>query len=170
MPLLSSVTAFDRRPAVAPPAPRTRAAVRADLPRILELLRLQHEEAPLAKVNWEKVSFMLEKVLPKPNRDAAGIAFVALEGDLVVGAVCLVFGSLWFTDDLHLDERFFFVHPAHRKSTHAQRLMERAKAAQRTLTIPLVSAVFSTKDTERKVAFFRRHLPMVGAIFRYTGD
>lgn len=148
-----------------------RPALLGDRVAIRRLLELQHAEAPIATVNWGKVDALLELMMPvtapKPRLHFAG---VAVEDHKVVGCVGLVVCHLWWTDDWHIDERFFFVHPDHRKSRHAERLISWCKGVQTQLAIPLVSCVFSTKDTERKVAFFKRHLPLIGAIFRYTGD
>lgn len=171
MPSLHNGAILERpRPVIMAPPP-VRVATAADRPAIMALLRLQHAEAPIAVVNWPKVAETVGLLCPdeKPKK-AFGLVALAIDGGKVVGCVGLVFASLWWTDDLHLDERFFFVHPDHRKSRHAQRLVDWCKGVQKRFAIPLVSCVFSTKDTERKVAFFQRNYPMVGAVFRYTGD
>lgn len=183
MPSLMNGLALARRPspAVANLVERpVRPAMPHDRAQIRKLLEFQHAEAPIATVNWKKVDDLLALMMPSgpPKIDPATgkpeqrlyFSGVAVEDGKVVGCVGLVVCHLWWTDDWHVDERFFFVHPDHRKSRHAERLISWCKGVQTQLAIPLVSCVFSTEDTERKVAFFKRHLPLIGAIFRYTGD
>lgn len=172
MPSLNGL-ALARRPVPLPPLVErpVRPAMPSDRPAVRKLLERQHAEAPIATVNWGKVDALLELMMPTvPPKPRMHFAGVAIEDGEVVGCVGLVVCHLWWTDDWHVDERFFFVDPDHRKSRHAERLISWCKGVQKQLGIPLVSCVFSTKETQRKVAFFSRHLPMIGAIFRYEGD
>lgn len=132
---------------------------------ILALLRLQHDEAPLAEPDWKKIGETVDACLAGNG----GLAVVCLEGERIVATAGAVASQLWWTSDWHLGERWFFVHPDHRKSRHAARMAEFLKARQKQLGIPLINSVFSSKDTERKVRFFSRHFRMIGAIFM-TGD
>ena len=77
----------------------------------------------------------------------------------------------WYSSDWMLVELFNFVHPAHRRSTHAKSLIGHAKGYADQLGIPLVIGIISNHRTEAKVRLYRRMLPKAGEFFTYRpGD
>lgn len=75
--------------------------------------------------------------------------------------------ATWYTTSPSLEERWNFVHPDHRRSSHAKRLIQFSKSFSDPLGIPLIMGILSNERTEAKVRLYQRQLPMVGAFFMH---
>lgn len=143
-----------------------RTATEADEEAIMRLCRLLHEENGQFAMSDDKVRDALRQGLERRG----GIVGVIDGADGIEAVIFMIIGQLWYSEDWMLEEMFNFVHPDHRRSTHAKRLIEYAKECATRLGIPLMIGVLSNHRTEAKVKLYERHLPKSGAYFIYNGQ
>jgi len=142
-----------------------RTATAADEEAIMTLCRLLHEENGAFSMSDEKVRNELRRAFDRQG----GLIGVIDGPDGLEGIILLTIDQLWYSDDWMLQELFNFVHPDHRRSTHAKRLIEYAKDCATHLKIPLLIGVLSNTRTEAKVRLYERMLPKGGAYFIFNG-
>jgi N-acetylglutamate synthase-like GNAT family acetyltransferase len=145
--------------AAAKKAPRVRLATAKDAPAIMALLRVMHAEIGMASLNEAKVAKKIQDVLER------GVICLALADGRPVGTCALEFSQMWYSDDHHLAETWFFVHPDNRQSRNAARLMRFANEIARQLQLPVLMGVATNKETQRKCDFFGRYMRSVGQLF-----
>lgn len=139
-----------------------RIATEADIPGVLRLCAMLHEENGIATMSEDKVTGLVWRCV---NRNG-GILGVIGSPDAIQAMIALQIDSLWYTDDEILAEVFNFVHPEHRKSDHARRMIEFAKATSEGMGLPLFIGVISNRRTEAKIRLYRRQLgDPAGAFF-----
>lgn len=142
-----------------------RIAVPSDEEAIMTLCRMLHEENGQFSMSESKVRDGLQQAF---NR--LGGLIGVIDGPVgLEGVILLNIGQIWYSDDWMLEEMFNFVHPDHRRSTHAKRLIQFAKDTADHLKIPLMIGVLSNERTEAKVRLYERMLPKSGAYFVYSG-
>ena len=138
--------------------PDIRAATEADIPAIMELVNIATEEG-WQKPSVEKSKFQMLHCL------RTGVFVVSVANGVVCGVFAGIVDQLWYTDEYHLREIALFVHPRHRKSSHARNLLTAAQDAAKSLGIPLVVSPHSTDRTNAKCRLIGRHLHKIGEIF-----
>ena len=122
--------------------------------RTFELLRMLHAETPHAQLSLPKLHQGLADVIEQ----GVVVVSVTRAGELA-GTVGLAEESPWFSDDRWLSDRFFFVHPRHRRTPHARCLLDAARLVARDMKLPLHMAVTGYGDrTAGKVRLFSRAL------------
>ncbi len=139
--------------------PKLRLATPADAEAVMALLRVMHAEIGMASLNEDKVRQKVAHVILR------GFVCLALSDGRPVGTCGIEVSQMWYSDEHHLAETWFFVHPDHRQSRHAVRLMRFANELARQIGLPVFMGVVTTKDTERKCAFFNRHMTSIGQLF-----
>jgi hypothetical protein len=155
-----------------------RPAVPADENEIWRLFRLHHEENALYPLSERKVQFYLDRVLRPENieaNDAGPRGVIGVIGDTgaLEGAIMLVLGSAWYTDQIGIDDCMNFVDPAHRHSDHAKALISFAKHIVDCIRaggypdFRMIVGVISTVRTAAKIRFFSRQVEPIGAYFMY---
>lgn len=90
---------------------------------------------------------------------------------MIEGAVLLHVGSMWYSDDLIVEELGIFVHPDFRaaKGGRARRLAEFSKTVSDSLTKPLLIGVLSSHRTLAKIKMYKRIFgEETGAWFLYN--
>lgn len=149
-----------------------RPAVPADKPEIWRLFRLLWNENAIFAICDEKVDFYIDRML---NHDKIGPddtgprGFIGVIGPVgaLEGCIMLTIGSLWYSEEWSLDEQLNFVDPAHRKSNHANALIDYAKKCADEIGLRLLIGILSTKRTAAKVRLYERKLTPAGAFFLY---
>jgi GNAT superfamily N-acetyltransferase len=96
-----------------------RPAVIGDMPRLLELARVMHEEAPAYR-GWAFDEPKVERLLRSLMQ--TGCVLVA-ENEVIVGGVVGMCTEHWFSTDKVASELALFVEPSHRHGTIAIRLV-----------------------------------------------
>lgn len=138
-----------------------RVAVPADEEEIMRLMHAAFEEQPIFKLNEQK---MRDKIKMCVERKGGVIGVIeglnGLEGYLIA-----VMGQYWYSDDWHLEELSNFVHPDHRRSTHAKNLIDFAKWFAEQLHMPLILGILSTQRLEAKTRLYKRQATLCGAVF-----
>lgn len=132
----------------------------------MELCRLLYSENAIFKMDDDKVRSFIQRAFAK---DGAIIGVIG-EPDHIEGAIYLLVGQFWYSTERHLEEFFNYVRPEHRRSKHAQKLIEFAKELSNA-TLPLVIGVISNKRTEAKIRLYERQLGKpAGAFFVFNRD
>lgn len=138
--------------------PLTTIPVRKAIPRdrepILEICRLNHSENGQFALSMRKVEEQVDKAF------TGGGAIVGLVGghNRIEGAILLVIGQFWYTEEWCVEETMNYVHPEFRKSTHAKDMIDFGKRCSDELAIPLVIGVVSNERTRAKMELYRRRL------------
>lgn len=144
---------------------------------IYQALKLAHDEHGMFKVSEAKTRGMIQRLTTArfdPDTGAqilpAGFVGVIDGPGYLEGLIVLMFAQYWYTDSWHLEELINFVHPDHRRTTHAKRLLEYAKWWQRGLGIPLIVGIITQRRLEPKMRLYQRQLPQIGALFQCGFD
>jgi hypothetical protein len=133
----------------------------ADEHALLDLLTLAHAENGLFTQDNDRVRAMIHRAT---SRDHACVGVIEGAAGLE-GAIMMVMSQFWYSQDWHLEEVVNFVHPDHRRTTHAKRLLEFARWIQQRLGIPLLAGILTLHRLEPKIRLYQRTLPQVGAVF-----
>lgn len=102
-----------------------RQATTADITPMLALCKLMHTESIYASFNYDadKLTKHIQSLIDMPG----GIALVVEEEGAIIGFFLGLVYEHWFGSDLVSNDFALFVHPAHRRSTHAGRLLKAYK-------------------------------------------
>lgn len=150
-----------------------RLAREGDVPAVLGLLETMHEESGV--FNFDKP--LVHDIVSRLTRDrSAGVIGVVDGPEQVVATVGLSLSQgAWYTRERTLCELWSFVHPEHRRSTHAKNLIAFSKeCAERTTEAGCPITYFSTvkvgASTERKLKLYERQSSPIGtlALYLYT--
>jgi hypothetical protein len=109
------------------------------------------------------------------TRGEGGIIGVIDGRDGIEASIGMTLSSFWYSDVCHLNELWCFVHPDHRASTHARRLIEFGKWCADRLSseehrVPLLLGIVTRHRLLAKLRLFQRQVPQVGAIFMHGID
>lgn len=140
-----------------------RMATPEDEQAIFKLLCLAQKENGIFSISERKVREFIRIATERKG----GIIGVIEGKHYIEGCILLTLESWWYTDEWSLGERCNFVHPNHRKSDHAKKLIEFAKWVADEMKLSLEMGVISNQRTEAKVRLYRRQLPYAGAFFIY---
>ena len=144
-----------------------RMATPADFDGVMHLGRLLHAEN--GQHAWDDAK--AQEIAAKLLECDGGYIGVIGAPDNLHGMIGIQLDQPWYSSAWMLVELFNFVHPAHRRSTHAKSLIGHAKGYADQLGIPLVIGIISNHRTEAKVRLYRRMLPKAGEFFTYRpGD
>lgn len=131
---------------------------------IMGLLRVMHAEVGMLPLSEDRTRETVNRCL------TLGAVLVAEhEGDLVA-TMGLAPGQWWYSDAKHLSEIWTFVHPQHRRSTHARDMLIFADAMAKDLDVPFFAGVTSSVQTEGKCRLYRRILRPIGQSFAGGAD
>lgn len=142
------------------------------------LYRLHHTETALFSLSERKVQYYLDRVLrpqiiPQGDCGPRGIIGVIGSDKLLEGAVMLVLGSPWYSDDITMDDCLNFVDPDHRSSNHARTLISYAihmvdQIRQVHKTFQMMVGIVSTHRTAAKMRLYKQLLGSpIGGYFLY---
>lgn len=126
---------------------------------------LNDKENGFFKVNWDKV----KATIALGTGHQGGVIGVIDGPKGIEASAAFIFAQWWSTDDWHLEEIWTFVHPEHRKSTHAKKLYEFGKWLSDEMDkMPVLFGVLTTNRMAPKVRLAQRQLPQVGALFMHN--
>lgn len=131
---------------------------------IYELLMKLHTENGIFHVDETRV----RQFIKLGTEQKLGMIGVIRGNGGIEASVGMTMDQWWYTLDWCLSERWNFVLPEHRKSTHAVRLIEFAKWCSDQLKVPLQMGIITTQQTEAKVRMYRRYLTPVGGLFMHN--
>lgn len=138
---------------------------------IFQLLLLLGDENAMMPRDLDRV----RAAIRHGTRGEGGIVGV-IDGERGIEAsIGLQLSQFWYTSAFHLNEIWCFVHPDHRRSTHARRLIEFGKWCADRLSgegvrVPLLLGIVTRHRLLPKLRLFQRQAPQVGAIFMHGID
>lgn len=134
-----------------------------DAPEVYRLMIALHDENGIFSLSEEKSMWMCANLF-QPGHGIVGV----IRGEKEIeGAVALEKAQQDYSTDIYLLERFNHVRPEYRRSDHAKRLIEFAKACATDLGIPLLMGIVSTQRVEAKMRLYRRLLIPIGGSFMW---
>lgn len=146
--------------------PLVRAAQPEDFQQIMQLCADLHEENGAADVDWPKVT---ETIIHGINRNHATIGVIGPVNALEA-VIYLNFSTLWYSDEILLQELFAYVRPEHRKTRNARALLQFARDTAKRLKCKLLIGVISNTRTAAKLELYTRQLGApVGGYFYLEG-
>ena len=127
-----------------------------------------HAENGIAKMDDAKVRAMLKMAW---YREGATVGVIRGPQRLEA-CILLLLTSFWYSREPHIEEMLAFVHPHHRRTKHADLLIEFAKENAEQIStaagfkVPLVIGILTNSRTAEKVRLYRRRLGYpAGAMF-----
>lgn len=150
-----------------------RLATPEDGQEIWRLFLMAHNENSLFHLAPEKVQWLMARSLipdsiPPGDTGPRGIIGVIGSPKALEALVFLIIGQFWYSNDRHLEELILYTDPEHRKSGHAQALIQWMKDRVEQTGLPLMTGIMSNHRTEAKVRLYSRMLPKIGAFFFLT--
>ncbi len=134
---------------------------------LMALCRDLHEENGLLSMSEGKVRETLRLAL---NRERGIIGVIGEPGHALEGAIVLLLGQQWYSDEWCIEELFSYVPPAFRRSNNAKDLIDFSTGVADEMGIPLMIGILSNARTEAKVRLYQRKLGKpAGAYFLYGG-
>jgi hypothetical protein len=149
--------------------PVVRVATVDDLDDVMRLsMQLGDEQAFLPHI----AELTLQQVWPALNLDNGICGIIKPEGGEAEGVILLRIGTMWYSYEKTLDEKFVFVPPKFRsaKGGRGRKLCEFAKRCAKELNLPLSIGILSNHRTAGKIKLYERIFgPPAGAFFLYNG-
>lgn len=138
---------------------------------VYRLLLHLYDENALLPMSETKVRATIRAA----TRGEGGIVGVIEGKDGIEASIGMALSSFWYSEACHLNELWCFVHPDHRVSTHARRLIEFGKWCADRLSseeqrVPLLLGIVTRHRLFAKLRLFQRQVPQVGAIFMHGID
>ncbi|MGH7749167.1 MAG: hypothetical protein ACREQ5_31045 [Candidatus Dormibacteria bacterium] len=128
---------------------------------VFSLLTMLHAENGIFPMSEDRIRDTVRQATARKG----GIIGVIDGEDGPEATTGLFMEQLWYSDAWWLVERWNFVHPDRRRTTHAKRMIEFAKWCADNLTLDLLMGIVTNTRTEAKVRLYRRQLPYVGGFF-----
>lgn len=138
-----------------------RLAVPADEDKIVAMISLLHDENGLFPLSQQKVRDYMQRYFRK---EGALIGVIGPVGD-PVGSIYLEIGQPYYSESWYLNEAWNFVHPDHRRSDYAKKLLAWAKSMSEQMKLPLMVGIVSNHRTEAKIRLYEKQLEKAGAFF-----
>lgn len=132
-----------------------RTAVVEDMDEIMNLAMMACGENGFVNPNPVKLA---EEIYPALLQNGGICGVIGKPGGIIEGVIVLRIGSMWYSDDIVLEEKAIFIHPEYRsaKGGRARKLCEFGKQTADKLNIPLIIGVLSNHRTEAKVRMYQR--------------
>ena len=122
-----------------------------------------HGENAIAPLNPVKARVAVQSMVSQRG----GISGI-IDGEKGIEAsIGLFLNQPFYSDAWHLEEVWNFVHPDHRRTTHAKRLLEFGKWCADRLKVPLFASILTTTRLAPKMRLYQRQLKQVGATFAH---
>jgi len=144
-----------------------RIAVPRDLQALMGLSLASGEENGFVNPNPEKLA---NEIWPALHLDHGVVGIIEDANGQAEGGVLLRVGSMWYSDQMVVEEKAIFIHPDFRdaKGERAKKLFQFSKSVADSLSIPLMIGVLSNERTKAKVRMYEREFGKAsGAYFLY---
>ncbi|MBB3411199.1 GNAT superfamily N-acetyltransferase [Rhizobium sp. BK316] len=138
-----------------------RYAVPQDEDKIISMISLLHDENGLFPLSEKRVREYMQRYFRKEG------ALIGVIGDIgdPVASIYLGIEQPYYSDAWYLNEAWNFVHPDHRRSDYAKKLLGWAKDISEQMKLPLMVGIVSNHRTEAKVRLYEKQLEKAGAFF-----
>ncbi len=150
-----------------------RLALPDDAHEIWRLFLQGHKENGLFTLAPEKVTWFLSRALcPEtiPLGDTGPRCVIGVIGSVgsLEGLIFLTITQQWYSNQYHMEEWMVYTDPEHRRSHHAEALVQWMKDQVEIQQMPLLTGIISNIRTEAKCRLYRRMLPKAGEFFVLT--
>lgn len=138
-----------------------------DLDAVMGLALAACKENGFVNPNPDKVAHEFWSAL---HLDHGIVGIIGNPGERAEAGVLLRIGSMWYSDEMVVEEKAIFIHPDFRsaKDGRAKKLCQFSKSVADSLNIPLMIGVLSNDRTEAKVRMYEREFgKSAGAYFLY---
>lgn len=144
---------------------KIRLAQPEDFESIMALCRALYEENGATGVKWPIVEATIAQGI---NRRDATLAVIGDIGN-VEAMIYIRFSTMWYSDDIMLEELYNYVHPDFRRSARARMLLEFARDSADKLDVPMLIGIISNDRTKAKIRLYERVFGEAsGAFFLYN--
>ncbi len=140
-------------------APRIEEATLDNFEEVFFLLMEMHKEVGLCKLDRAKTVDAIQATI------SHGQVFLAFRGNDLIGSIGAEYAAFWYSDEVFLQDKWFYVRPGFRASKAAQMLLLALRDFAYENAYPLCCGVTSEKDLDRKINFMSRHMQHAGALF-----
>lgn len=122
---------------------------------VMKIAMMGVEENAFVSVNPTK---LLQEIWSALNLHQGAVGVIGEVGGEIEGAVLLRVGSVFYSDDLLVEEKAIFVHPSYRQATggRAARLAEFSRWLANEMGLPLVIGVLSAHRVKAKIRMYTR--------------
>lgn len=144
--------------------PNVRIAIPGDEDAIFKIFTMAHAENGMGDMDERRV----KDTLAFATRRQGGVIGVIDGPDGLEGCIFMLLSQWWYSNGWHWEELINFVHPDHRRSTHAKNLIEFAKWWAEQMKMPLFIGILTTQRLEAKVRLYQRQLTHGGAVFYHN--
>lgn len=144
-----------------------RIAVPQDLQALMGLALASCKENGFVNPNPDKLA---NEIWPALHLDHGVVGIIEDLKGQAEGGVLLRVGSMWYSDQMVVEEKAIFIHPDFReaKGERAKKLFQFSKSVADSLNIPLMIGVLSNERTKAKVRMYEREFGKAsGAYFLY---
>jgi GNAT superfamily N-acetyltransferase len=154
-----------------PRPPEVRIATVADEDAVLELLRIDHRENGLRVAPFDDARCL--DFIKVGTRGRGGITAVIDVGGSPIACTILIPVQWAFSRAYYMQEAFNFVHPDHRRSNHADKLIDFTKWAVDEWSrnfgyqVYLLTSVLTALRMKEKRRLYRRRANEMGALYLY---
>lgn len=132
---------------------------------LFDLLCLAYKENAPFSMSDKKVRAIIEAATSDKE---IIVGVVDAPDGKIAASVGAIFTQWWYTEDFHIDELWNFVHPDHRRSTHAKDLISYMKWVSDMMDMTLHMGVLTTTRVEAKVRLYGRQMQQTGAFFMHN--
>lgn len=129
-----------------------RIAVPEDEDGLMELCWMMHKENAFFSPSEPKARAIMQRAW---NKDGILIGAVGPIGK-PHGTIWLSIGDVWYSDDKTIVDMLLFVHPDHRRSSIAKRLLGFAKTFSDNMELPMTVGIFGGEQNAGKVKLYTR--------------
>jgi len=144
-----------------------RIAVPRDLQALMGLSLASCEENGFVNPNPEKLA---NEIWPALHLDHGVVGIIEDANGQAEGGVLLRVGSMWYSDQMVVEEKAIFIHPDFRdaKGERAKKLFQFSKSVADSLNMPLMIGVLSNERPKAKGRMYEREFgKAAGAYFLY---
>lgn len=134
-----------------------RVATPDDLTEIMEMAVAAAKENAAFSADQE---LLLKNVWGPLNQQHGLIGCIGKPNGAIEGMIVLSVGTLFYTNDVCLEEKVMYVRPEYRNARggRATKLVTFAKSVAKKLGLPLLIGILSNEMTKQKVALYKREL------------
>jgi hypothetical protein len=126
-----------------------------DMREVMDLAIAAAKENALLTANQV---LLAQAIWPALNQNHGLVGCIGKGNGEIEGIVVLNIGTLFYSDEMCVEERVVFVKPEHRaaKGGRARKLCEFSASVAKELDLPLLIGVMSSEMTRQKVELYRR--------------
>jgi GNAT superfamily N-acetyltransferase len=136
-----------------------------DVERLCDFCWVSHADNGLFPLAPAKVVELLKRACCRPADHPPAVIALIDGPDRIEAAACLDAMTHWYSNDWLYVDRFLYVHPAHRRSRHAFRLLQFCRFWYEANGVPVVLSIETMKEREGKERLYSRYARRVGASF-----